>query len=115
MKSGKKLLSFLIFLGVSACSPLSHTPPPSLAGPVATAVLPTSTPMGNFVEVTRVVVTAVSTATPAPCTPLTEGMHLTIRSEDGQTILLEAEGLLPEDKPIVLLKGKAAVTKTPFT
>lgn len=95
----------LIFIAV-ACS-LPRRTPSVVVMPVATEALPTATPDSHLVEVTRVVGTAEPTATPAPCTPRPEGMRLTISPDDGQTISLEAEGLLPEDKPIVLLNGRS--------
>ncbi|MAU00865.1 MAG: hypothetical protein CL608_27285 [Anaerolineaceae bacterium] len=71
-------------------------------------MLPTASPDSHLVEVTRVVGTAEPTATLAPCTPLLEGMRLTISmAEEARTISLETEGLLPEDKPIILLSGQS--------
>ncbi|WP_420628805.1 hypothetical protein [Candidatus Leptofilum sp.] len=104
MKFSKTILFCLIMLWLAACRSAN-----SLPGPVATEVLPTNTPEGHEVEVVREVVTAEPTATPAPCTPLPTGMRLTISmAEQGRTLLLDAEGLLPEDKPIVLLNGRSA-------
>ena len=52
--------------------------------------------------------TAEPTATPDPCTPLLDGMRLTISlAEQERTVSLNVEGLLPEDKPIVLLNGRS--------
>ncbi|MCB9009748.1 MAG: hypothetical protein H6656_20680 [Ardenticatenaceae bacterium] len=99
------MLSLVCLITLVACTTPRRTP--SLAVPVATEVLPTATPDSDLVEVTRVIGTAEPTATAAPCTPLLEGMRLTIRSDDGLTIHLEVEGLLPDDKPTVLLKGTA--------
>ena len=97
----------LILLILAACTP--PTEPVSVTRPVtlaATAVSPT--PVANVVEVTRVVGTAGPTATPAPCTPLLEDMRLAISmAEQGRTISLETEGLLPEDKLIILLNGRS--------
>jgi hypothetical protein len=68
----------------------------------------TVTPDSHLVEVTRVVGTAEPTATSAPCIPLPEGMRLTVSmAEQARTVLLEVAGLLPEDKPIVLLNGRS--------
>ncbi|MEZ4594585.1 MAG: hypothetical protein R3D55_26090 [Chloroflexota bacterium] len=112
MKLKTTILFCLIFLGLAACRPASSAPIP-LATP--TAVPPTTTPTTNEVEVgvTRMVVTALPTATTAPCTPLPAGMRLTIRmAEQPRTVLLEVEGLLPEDKPILLLNGRSSAYTT---
>ncbi|WP_420641212.1 TolB family protein [Candidatus Leptofilum sp.] len=107
MKFSKTIVFCLIILGIAACRPASSGPPQV----TPTAVPPTTTPATNEVEVavTRIVVTAEPTATPAPCTPLPTGMHLAISmAEQERTILINVEGLLPEDKPVVLLNGRSA-------
>jgi len=107
MKRFLFMLSIVCLIALAACTPPRRTPS-VVVRPVATEVLPTDTPDSHLVEVTRVVGTAEPTATPAPCTPLPEGMRLTISmAEQERTILLEVEGLLPEDKPIVLLNGRS--------
>ncbi len=112
----KVLILPIILLILSACrapgGPVAVTR--VLAAP--TAVPPTSTASENLVEVTRVVGTAEPTATPAPCTPLPEGMQLTISmAEQARTVLLEVAGLLPEDKPIVLLNGRSSAYSKEMT
>ncbi|MCB8976770.1 MAG: hypothetical protein H6657_05025 [Ardenticatenaceae bacterium] len=112
----KVLILPIILLIFSACrapgSPIAVTR--VLAVP--TAVLPTPTSSENLVEVTRVVGTAEPTATPAPCTPLPEGMRLTISmAEQDRTVLLAVTGLLPEDKPIVLLNGRSSAYSKEMT
>lgn len=107
----------LILFALAACTPpadpVSVTRPVTLVG---TAVLPTATSSENLVEVTRVVGTAEPTATPAPCTPLPEGMRLTISmAEQDRTVLLAVTGLLPEDKPIVLLNGRSSAYSKEMT
>lgn len=111
MKYFLLMLSLVCIL--AACTTPRRTP--SVVRPVATEVLLIATPDSHLVEVTRVEVevtrvigTAAPTATPAPCTPLLEGMRLTITmAEQERTILLNAEGLLPEDKLIILLTGQS--------
>ena len=106
----KKFLILLVLVAILAACRAPGRPIPVTTFPArATAVLPTPTPNGNFVEVTRLVTEQLEpTATPAPCTPLLEGMRLTISmAEQARTILLDAEGLLPEDKPIVLLNVRS--------
>ncbi len=107
MKNNRWLTTcLLILLTLAACTPARRTP--SVVMPVATEVLPTDTPDSHLVEVTRVIGTAEPTATPAPCTPLLEGMRLTIgMAEEERTVLLDAKGLLPEDKLIILLNGRS--------
>lgn len=106
MKLRKAILFCLIFLGLAACRATSSTPIP-MATP--TAVSPTTTPAVNEVEVevTRIVTEQIEpTATPAPCTPLPAGMRLTISmAEEERTVLLDAEGLLPEDVLAYRLNG----------
>lgn len=100
------LLGCLLPACTPPADPVSVTQPVTLVG---TAV-PTTTPAFNEVEVevTRVVGTAEPTATPAPCTPLPEGMQLTISmAEQDRTVLLVVTGLLPEDQLIILLKGES--------
>jgi hypothetical protein len=101
------MLSIVCLIALTACTPPRRTPSVVIR-PVATEVLPTDTPDSHLVEVTRVIGTAEPTATPAPCTPLPEGMRLTISmAEEARTILVDTEGLLPEDKLIILLKGQS--------
>lgn len=112
----KVLILPIILLIISACrapgSPVAVTR--VLAAP--TAVFPSPTSSENLVEVTRVVGTAEPTATPAPCTPLPEGMQLTIgMAEQDRTVLLVVTGLLPEDKPIVLLNGRTSAYSKEMT
>ena len=112
MKLRKIILFYLIFLGLAACRPTSSAPIP-MATP--TAVPPITTPAVNEVEVevTRVIGTPLPTATIAPCTPLLAGMRLIISmAEQPRTVLLEVEGLLPEDKPILLLNGRSSAYTT---
>lgn len=107
----------LILFALAACTPpadpVSVTHPVTLVG---TAVLPDPTSSENLVEVTRVVGTAEPTATPAPCTPLPDEMRLIISmAEQAHTVLLEVTGLLPEDKPIVLLNGRTSAYSQEMT
>ncbi len=104
----KVLILPIILLILSACRAPGGPVAVTRVLAVPTAVLPTPTSSENLVEVTRVVGTAEPTATLAPCTPLPEGMQLTIRmAEQDRTVLLAVTGLLPEDKPIVLLNGRS--------
>jgi hypothetical protein len=106
MKKQLVMLSIIFVIFLAACRAPGNPVPVTRVRVTPTAVFPT--PEANVVEVTRVVGTAEPTATPAPCTPLLEGMRLTITmAEQERTILLEVEGLLPEDKPIVLLNGRS--------
>lgn len=109
----KVLILPIILLILSACRSPGTPVAVTHVLAVPTAVLPTPTSSENLVEVTRVVGTAEPTATPAPCTPLPEGMRLTVSmAEQARTVLLDVAGLLPEDKPIVLLNGcSSAYTK----
>jgi len=107
MKRDLLMLSLTCLIALAACT-APHRTPSVVVRPVATEVLPTATPDGHLVEVTRVIGTAEPTATPAPCTPLSEGMRLTISmAKEERTILLDTEGLLPEDKLIILLNGQS--------
>ncbi len=104
----KVLILPIILLIISACRAPGSPVAVTRVLAVPTAVFPTSTASENMVEVTRVVGTAEPTATPAPCTPLPEGMRLTVSmAEQDRTVLLAVTGLLPEDKPIILLKGQS--------
>lgn len=104
----KVLILPIILLILSACRAPGSSVAVTRVLAAPTAVLPTSTASENLVEVTRIVGTAEPTATPAPCTLLPEGMRLTISmAEQARTVLLEVTGLLPEDKPIILLKGQS--------
>ncbi|MBK8903457.1 MAG: hypothetical protein IPM53_19900 [Anaerolineaceae bacterium] len=104
----KVLILLIILLILSACRAPGSPVAVTRVLAVPTAVLPTPTSSENLVEVTRVVGTAEPTATPALCTPLPEGMRLIVSmAEQTRTVLLEVEGLLPQDKPIILFKGQS--------
>ncbi len=118
----RSLIMLILFCAVFAAACRAPGGPVAVTRVLAvpTAVSPTSAV--NIVEVTRVVIevphggTAEPTATPAPCTPLPEGMRLTISmAEQERTVLLEVTGLLPEDKPIVLLNSRASAYSQEMT
>jgi hypothetical protein len=65
MKRFMLMLSLVCLIVLAACTPPRRTPS-VVVRPVATEMLPTDTPDGHLVEVTRVIGTAEPTATPTP-------------------------------------------------
>lgn len=52
------------------------------------------------------IITPQPTPTTAVCTPLPDGMHVHIQREGHARGAIEAEGLQPDDKPILLFMGE---------
>ncbi len=108
MRQQIKLMGLLLFgitaVLLTAC--VQVEPPPTL--PLVNEsmrIFPTSSPL--VVEVTVEIATPEPTLTTAVCTPLPEGMHIHIRREEDLFGVIEVEGLLSDDKPIVILTGEA--------
>ena len=73
-----------------------------------TAVSTTATKVEEEIEVTVSIVTPEPTPTSAPCTPLPNGMRLTIQPGESNQILLEVMGLQADDQPILILSANAS-------
>ena len=91
------LIIGLIALALSGCATSAPTSEPIILTTAVSFATPTA--QSNPVEVTRTVVTAVPSPTPAVCTPLPEGMTLTIKPASENAITLELTGLQPGEKP----------------
>ena len=114
MITTKTIMTLLLpFWLLVACTPdveVVQVTRPIVVTETKTAVPITHTPTAEVitVEVTRVVVTLEPTATPTPCTPLPEGVRLTISMAEENRVMLDVEGLLPEDRLTILLNSRSS-------